>query len=48
MDLSINNVNLNKKDNINFKGLMGEYNKDTVPVYKFTAPPHKNNEQVTL
>lgn len=48
MDLSINNIQLNKKNNVSFKGMMGEYSKDTVPVYKFTAPIHKKDEKVTL
>ena len=47
MDLSINNNGINKK-NISFKGLMGEYNKETLPVYKFIAPAHKKNEKVVL
>lgn len=47
MDLSINNIKLNK-NNINFKGLEGAYNKDTAPVFKFYAPAHKKNEKVFL
>ena len=47
MDLSINNINLNKK-NINFKGLEGAYNESSVPVYKFYAPAHSKDEKVYL
>lgn len=39
MDLSINNINLKNK-NINFKGMEGAYDKNTVPVYKFYAPSY--------
>lgn len=48
MDLSINNIQLNKK-NLSFKGMLGEYNNETVPVYRFIAPPYdKDRENVVL
>jgi len=39
MDLSINNINLNKKD-VSFKGMEGGYDKNTAPVYRFYTPPY--------
>lgn len=47
MDLSIDNIKL-KKGNIHFKGLEGAYDTNSVPVFKFLAPPHKQDEDVYL
>ena len=46
MDLSINRINL--KNNIKFKGMKGALRPDNIPVYRFIAPPHKQNEKVEL
>ncbi|MBQ4646431.1 MAG: hypothetical protein IJB79_03695 [Candidatus Gastranaerophilales bacterium] len=47
MDLSINNINLNKK-NIAFKGMEGAFSAKSVPVFKFYAPAHNKDEKVAL
>ena len=46
MDFSINKINL--KEGISFKGLEGAYNAKTVPVFRFYAPAHRQDETVYL
>ena len=48
MDLSINQINRIRANNIRFKGMKGTLSADNIPVYKFIAPPHKNNQKVVL
>lgn len=43
MELSINNINLNRK-HLSFKGLEGSYDKNTVPVFKFYVPPYDKSK----
>ncbi len=46
MDLSVNKISNNQ---LNFKGVKGEFNRNNVPVFKFNAPPYdKEKESVVL